>query len=155
MNIFVLDYNIEKCAQFHCNSHVIKQILESTQLLNNARIMHNPNASPIYKQTHKNHPCTVWCSKTISNFNWLVDLGLALCSEYTFRYNKRHKCQDIIEFFSKHDFFIPSGELTPFVQCMPDIYRGDNAVDAYRKYYINEKKNIAIWSKRSKPEWYI
>lgn len=154
MNIFVLDTDIDRCARYHCDRHVVKMVLETTQLLNNARIIHNPNASLIYKLTHKNHPATHWTATNKSNFKWLTELGLALCSEYTFRYNKRHKCQNIIEFFSKQDFFIPNGELTPFVQCMPEIYRGNNAVDAYRRYYINEKRDIAVWSKRFSPEWW-
>ena len=33
MNIFILDENIEKCAQYHCDKHIIKMILESAQLL--------------------------------------------------------------------------------------------------------------------------
>jgi len=45
MNIFVLDNNIELCAQYHNNKHVVKMILETTQLLNNARIKYNPGVS--------------------------------------------------------------------------------------------------------------
>ena len=33
MNIFVLDNDIIKCAQYHCYKHVIKMILESAQIL--------------------------------------------------------------------------------------------------------------------------
>ena len=33
MNIFILDKDIEKCAQYHCDKHLIKMILESAQLL--------------------------------------------------------------------------------------------------------------------------
>ncbi|WP_231579463.1 hypothetical protein [Photobacterium iliopiscarium] len=33
MNIFILDHDIEKCAQYHCDQHVVKMILESVQLL--------------------------------------------------------------------------------------------------------------------------
>ena len=33
MNIFVLDDDIEKCARYHCDKHVVKMILESAQML--------------------------------------------------------------------------------------------------------------------------
>ena len=33
MNLFLLDVDLKKCAQFHCNKHVVKMILELTQIL--------------------------------------------------------------------------------------------------------------------------
>lgn len=33
MNIFVLDYNPQKAALYHCDKHVVKMILESAQIL--------------------------------------------------------------------------------------------------------------------------
>ena len=33
MNIFLLSLNPEEAAEFHCDKHVIKMILETTQLL--------------------------------------------------------------------------------------------------------------------------
>jgi hypothetical protein len=131
-------------------------VLESTQLLNNALIKHAPDYKPIYKLTHINHPATKWCSETIANFNWLQELALELCHEYTYRYGKIHKCQAIIEYISKshHKDQIPKGTLTPFAQCMPDIYKSDNAIISYRKYYKYEKNKIAVWSKRSVPDWW-
>lgn len=149
-----MDTETVRCAQYHVDKHVVKMILETTQLLNNARIKHNPNASRIYRETHKNHPATIWTAQTRSNFNWLCNLGLALCEEYTYRYGKTHKCQEIITYFDKSDFYLPKGNLTPFAQCMPDIYRCDDAVQAYREYYRKEKADIAKWSKRSIPEWW-
>ena len=33
MNIFVLDEDPVKAAEYHCNKHVVKMILESAQML--------------------------------------------------------------------------------------------------------------------------
>ena len=154
MNIFILDTDIELCAKYHCDRHIVKMILETTQLLNNARIKHNPNASHVYKETHKNHPCTLWCSQTDSNFKWLNNLGLELCKEYTKRYNKTHKCESILTYFKEMDFYIPKGDLTPFVQCMPEQYKADDAVTAYRNYYLGEKKSFAKWTNCEVPYWW-
>ena len=58
MNIFVLDYNLEKCAQYHCDRHVVKMILESAQILSTALRMNGIVKG--YRLTHINHPFTVW-----------------------------------------------------------------------------------------------
>jgi len=39
--------------------------------------------------------------------------------------------------------------MTPFAQAMPDQYRDDDAVVAYRNYYVGEKGEIAQWTRRS------
>ena len=40
-------------------------------------------------------------------------------------------------------------------QCMPDQYKvPDDAVKAYRNYYIGEKAYFAKWTKRDMPEWF-
>jgi hypothetical protein len=154
MNIFVLDNDIELCAQYHVDKHVVKMILETTQLLNNAFVKHNPMSSPIYRPTHVNHPCSIWASKTKSNFIWLNNLGLSLCKEYSYRYGKIHKCQEILERFAKKDFLLPDGELTEFAKCMPDEFKSDNVVFSYRKYYMGAKQSFASWKNRPIPEWW-
>ena len=58
MNIFVLDQNIEKCAKYHCDKHVIKMILESAQMLSSVVRIQGFDIG--YKLTHKNHPCSIW-----------------------------------------------------------------------------------------------
>ena len=52
-------------------------------------------------------------------------------------------------------------EMTPHPQCMPDKYKStelrihSNTVRAYRRYYVNDKKDIAKWEKgRPMPDWY-
>jgi len=158
MNIFVLDIDVIKCARYHNNRHCVKMILETTQLLNNALIKNNAQYAqqPIYKQTHQNHPASIWCSSSLSNFQWLTDLGLALCEEYTYRYNKIHKCQNIIKKFniSQEKLSISDNGLTPFAKCMPDQYKVDDAVQSYRNYYISEKIHLAKWKNRSIPFWW-
>jgi hypothetical protein len=43
---------------------------------------------------------------------------------------------------------------TEMPQCMPDHCKQDDVVDAYRKYYIEEKKGFAKWTKRKTPDWF-
>jgi hypothetical protein len=158
MNIFVLDENPQVAAQMHNDKHCIKQLLESAQLLCGVHHMSNPISTlqVPYKLSHKNHPCSIWVRDCIENYIWLCDLGLSLCEEYTYRYGKRHKSQDVIEWCITN---IPNlrenGDVTPFALAMPDECKVNTAVDSYRLYYITHKKGFSTWKNRNKPEWFI
>jgi hypothetical protein len=156
MNIFVLDTDVIKCARYHVDKHVVKMILETTQLLNNALSQHSVEYMPVYNKTHVRHPCSIWAAESLDNFDWLNKLGLSLCDEYTFRYKRRHKCQSILEYFSNTQLrnSIPSVSMTPFKLCMPNQYKTDDAVKSYRLLYKNGKNHLAKWSKRGQPDWW-
>lgn len=156
MNIFVLDLDVELCAQYHVDKHCVKMILETTQLLNNAALANNPDYTPVYRPTHKNHPSSIWAAASLQNFDWLNSLGLALCAEYTYRYGKIHKCEPILKSFqsgSSRLRMLDKG-LTPFALCMPDEYKVADPIESYRKYYRGDKAYIAKWSKRDIPTWW-
>ena len=115
MNIFILDENPKKCAEYHNDKHVVKMILETAQLLCGVHHMVESKLDVPYKLSHKNHPCSIWARECIENYVWLCDLGMELCLEYTYRYGKRHKSQDIIEWcIINHPPIKEIGELTPF-----------------------------------------
>lgn len=143
MNIFILSENPLKAAQMQCDKHVVKMVLETAQILSTV-------AGGPYKPTHKNHPCVLWAARNLTNFQWLVRHGIALCHEYSLRYGKRHKSQDVIESIVPPD--LPVG-ISEFVQCMPDQYKDSDPVVAYRKYY--HSKSFAAWNKgRPAPFWW-
>ena len=51
---------------------------------------------------------------------------------------------------------IPEGKLTPFAQAMPDEYKNECAVTAYRDYYIHDKSRFAKWEKGTPaPDWWL
>src|SRR5574337_55092 len=150
MNIFVLDENVQRCAQAHLDKHCVKMILETTQLLNNALIAHCSEYEPVYNVAHKNHPCSLWAAESIENFLWLLNLGDCLCKEYTFRYGRIHKCEPMIKsFFRLTDKIdLPKIDMTPYKLCMPDQYKVKDPVESYRNYYRGAKAYIAKWTKR-------
>lgn len=153
MNIFVLDLDTKKCARYHNNVHCIKMILESAQLLCGVHWVLGGEAP--YKLSHKNHPCAIWTRECIENYIWLCDLGLELCDEYTYRYGKRHKSQDVIEWcLMNQPDLRDNGDITEFALAMPDECKLDNVVDSYRKYYMVEKSSMAVWKNRQVPEWF-
>ena len=152
MNIFVLDKDIERCAEFHCDQHVVKMILESTQMLCTA--LSKKGISTPYKPTHANHPCVLWVERSFDNFCWLKDLTIALNNEYRFRFEKGvdHKSIAVLREISSYDY--ESLGISEFPQAMPDIYKvAGNPVTAYRKFYLGEKMSFAKWTKRLPPHW--
>ncbi len=153
MNIFVLDLDIERCAQFHCDQHVVKMILESVQILCTA--LNKKGFTTPYRSTHVKHPCVLWVEDSYDNFLWLSELARALNSEYRYRYQKAvdHKSIAVLERIS--GFHYDACGLTPFAQAMPDTCKvpGD-AVAAYRRFYRQEKSRFASWTRRSAPDWY-
>jgi hypothetical protein len=55
------------------------------------------------------------------------------------------------------NWIIPDVGMTPFAQAMPDEFKNECAVTAYRDYYLYDKRyNIKVeWNKgRCKPEWW-
>ena len=60
MNIFVLDNDPKKCAEAHCNKHVVKMILEHAQLMCTAHhlnkmIIKRKKTAPDVQQKQKNY----------------------------------------------------------------------------------------------------
>ena len=155
MNIFVLDLDVKKCAQYHVDKHVVKMILETAQLLCGVHHM-TPQVTPQvpYKLSHKNHPCAIWTRESLTNYLYLCELGLELCKEYTYRYGKRHKSQDVIEWCVVNKPAIIDKGFTEPAKAMPDEYKVDSVVQSYRNYYMGAKSGFASWKGREVPKWY-
>lgn len=137
-----------------CDKHVVKMVLESTQILSTVQSKYGITTK--YKPTHINHPCTLWAGTSKCNYRWLLTHAKALCEEYTKRYNKIHACQELIDgILSFVPESIPDTGLTPFVQAMPDKYKNEDPVQAYRDYYIGEKSSFAVWKHGNQPDWFF
>ena len=154
MNIFYLDKDIKKCAEYHSDKHVVKMITETAQLLNSVYYFTGENNKAKYKLTHKNNPCAVWVRESLSNWKWLKEFGVALYDEYKYRYNnKTHKAGEVILGLTEPSLMDMG--LTEFALAMPKQYRCADPVTAYRSYYIGEKKGIARYTNRDFPEWLL
>ena len=164
MNIFFLHFDQKTCAQMHVDKHVVKMILESVQLLSSAHHITNENNNseykPPYKLTHKNHPSSIWVRKSLTNYNWLLELTKELCIEYTFRYGKNHKSESYLDELTINKPNIQDIGFTVPPQAMPETYKIetdniDDVIEAYHQYYFYEKNHIFSLKKISKPEWII
>lgn len=160
MNIFVLDSDTKKCAQYHCDKHVVKMIIETAQILSTVHYVIDKDRYKnlqefIYKETHINHPAIKWASESRMNYIWLSELGLELCKEYTRRFNKVHKSEAVLFLLYKN---VPdSGKytITKFPRIFPIHYAHiENTIEAYREYYKEKvRKGIVCYTKTSIPEF--
>lgn len=160
MNIFFLDWNPSQSVIQNCDKHVVKMLLETTQLLYTVYHLQSPELllfSPLqpYKITHKNHPCSIWIRENLSNFLWLLHLGYEYCREYTYRYEKIHSCQKHILWMTQNIPDLPRGKMSLPPQAMPEKYKCENPIEAYRNYYLGEKLHFVRYTKREKPEWIL
>lgn len=159
MNIFFLDIRPRRAAEYHCDKHVVKMILECAQLLYSAHWILNENSIPsfAYKKTHVNHPCAIWVRESIENYEWLCSLAIALCEEFTFRYGKIHKTQQHIEWLMNHPpFNIPNKSMTPIRLAMPEEFKQEDPIESYRIFYRESKmkqRGIVSYTKRDWPDF--
>lgn len=155
MNIFVLDENPLLAAQFHCDKHTVKMVLESGQMLATAHHVLDKSQLDLPKATHINHPCNVWVRKSNANYQWLYDHFCALLGEYTYRYNKIHAWDTLKNTLQNSPKNILETNLTKHPLCMPDEYKIGDVVKSYREYYLKDKVRFAKWNKaRSAPDWW-
>lgn len=173
MNIFYLDNDPKKAAIYHCDKHVVKMILETAQLLSTAhRVLdgtfiklgnkkHHKHPNPekeeaLYKATHINHPSAIWVRESVQNYSWAYMLFMYLSDEYEERYNKQHNSWLKL----RHLLITPPKNLfnkipTPIPLAMPDEYKDQDPVVAYRTYYKENKAYMAKWEKLANtPSWW-
>jgi len=180
MNIFYLDHDVTKCAEMHNDKHCVKMILEYAQLLSTAHrvidgeqtpwfttdagrkkrewMLYDERQDKLYAATHINHPSAVWVRQSPENYMWLANMLVALCEEYTHRYNKVHKverdglCYVLLKNVPKDIENKGWSEPTP---AMPDEVKiVGNSIASYRQYYIKNKAHLANWKNRKVPDWY-
>lgn len=157
MNIFFLSEDPVLAAQFQCDKHVVKMVLETAQLLSTTHRVLETEGLPdfLYKKTHANHPCAIWTRSSLANYKWLATHGIALTEEYTYRYNKRHKSEPILDWLNLNIPSLSDKTFNQPPQAMPDEYKHFDCVTAYRQYYLEHKmKTIKCeWTKRERPWW--
>lgn len=173
MNIFYLDKSPELSAQFHNDKHVVKMIIEYAQLLSTAhrvldgkmyfeksknnrnikRYLLKNNEGILYKATHTNHPSAIWVRQSSKHYEFLLQMFISLCNEYTLRYNKVHKTSTLIEALSLFPKNLNDNGFIEPPLAMPDYCKLDDAVQSYRNYYLKEKNNFLNYTNTTVPYW--
>ena len=155
MNIFHLDKNPLFCAQWLCDKHCVKMVVETAQMLCTAYQRHFGLKDDLYKPAYPKHPMTIWVGDTKENYFFTMRLFNYMLDEYTNRYSKVHSSSRInLLLNSKYkEWHNLSGKFTKPPLCMPDQYKTDCYITSYRKYYIGEKKRIAKYKFTEPPQW--
>ena len=174
MNIFVTDPDPYKSAICLPDKHIVKMPLECCQMLSIVAsdkwgrgygTLPKADGTPYSteKGSFRKHPCTVWTGEFVLNWRWLIRHGLALCEEYSHRYQRIHKCLHTLTVANQiFPFADPAGrsgkETTPFVRAMPNEYKLDTSIDTFTAYkmYIASKPWVAtnyIRYPSRKPDW--
>ena len=184
MNLFYLDDDFEKCAEYHVDKHIVKMPLEAAQILTTTiwvdaylgfvpralnkserdyinvvkkEITHLPQeARPLspYLPMMYNHPCTIWARSSLDNHEWTHCYANALGEEYRYRYGKQHKSVTVINNLPEPTK-LPRLGFTEFGLAMPDVLKNyDDPIQSYRDYYHLDKATFASWKYREKPPWW-
>ena len=165
MNLFILDLDPQKAAQYYQDLHINKIIIEGTQLLAAAYPLERlaePDCPRTQKGTprkhgHYNHPMTKWVRTNNSNFIWTLNHLDSLYQERLYRFEKHHFSKDFIEWVRNNPSDLPVGSLTEHPQCFavsfPQCIVPGNPVKGYQNYYNEGKKEFRFGSKIVKAKW--
>lgn len=146
MNVFVCDYDPIVAAKSLADKHVVKMVVETTQLLSTACHLQNISFEGQYKATHKHHPCLIALLEQPAFLQWTIAHGVALCHEYTERYQREHKSEQIMAYAAKHlqtDHCIVMSDFDTFPRAVFDEFKTLPVVDAYRAH-LRKKYNV-LW----------
>ena len=110
----------------------------------------------LYKPTHMNHPCAVWARQSINHYLYVLDLMEALNDEANYRYSHRKVHLSLTKAQSWPFPKLPDIKFVPPPKCVHEDFKGiADTVEAYRAYYRRDKRDIATWTLRRPPDWFI
>ena len=162
MNIFVTNDCPVQSARNLPDKHIVKMPLETCQMLAiiysdwyyGVGKLYKQDGTP-YRTAHgafRSHPCTIWAAANQYNLAWLIMHGLALCNEYTARYDKVHTCQDVIHqavriYNACFDEPVSTAyyKVAYFTRAMPEYLKHDDTITTIQAYkaYLNTKPWLA------------
>jgi hypothetical protein len=170
MNIFVIDHNPTQSAQWLCDAHCNKMVLESAQMLANCFSPEVLADAPktkkgtVRRYSYFNHPCSIWVRESHANFDWLCRHSIAMEHERLERGFNPHFSYEFIKWAYDNRFLampeLMRYEQTEFAVAIADDKNCKKVVDnfdeldriaQYRLYYKYDKP-FATW-KRNRPHW--
>ena len=181
MNIFALSPVPEVAAQWHCDKHVVKMIVESAQMLSTAHRLldgamerrrsksgktiqkywklSDSREGDLYKAVHVGHPCTKWTMESHSNYKWHYQLFKHLCDEYTYRYGKVHaSAYKLLDSLESTPNNIKKSYMTPFALAMgsnPECMDHNDPIGSYQEFYQTKQSRFDMnWTNREIPYWF-
>jgi hypothetical protein len=133
----------------------------------------------VRKYSYVKHPCSIWVRQSRGNMRWLIKHAETMDDERIQRalikkqhhidlevlgleFNKLIADSNPVPHFSMgfitwvhnniDNSIVPEGELTKFAQAMPDEFKCEDSIEAYRNFYAKGKSHLHVWT-RNKPDW--
>jgi len=167
MNIFLVDPDPRICAEALDDVRLNKMLVETGQLLSTAyrRLFTTTDQrilDTLYKETHANHPCSVWARKNIYNYSWLLEYFHALHREYYHRKNTTHltwrRLHKVLEEAIEGIDLNPEANPVEFTFDCSSVF--DDKLTIFSKYkeclrnkWLHDLRTPR-WRNREKPEWF-
>lgn len=157
MNIFYTSDCPTKSALWLDDKRVVKMCLETAQLLSTGMHQLGSGEDAPYKQTHVNHPSSVWARSSRSSYLWLCEHLEALGHVYTLAFGKTHKSTTHLETF--YDFWWNHDWDEYYAKAPPNCTTIEHINDvqiAYRMYMVQKwanDKRTPTWKNREQPQW--
>lgn len=158
MNIFATDPDPIVCARNLDDKRVVKLTLEAAQLLCSS--MHDRDGDAPYKDIGRQCPWFIEWLRSDVNYAWLHQHFCALTAEYNHRYDRIHKCTELLPDLLLIN--VPDPRPDSFVNKAANKKKGvdltaiDDVHNAYR-LYLNVRWSTDIraplWTNRDKPSW--
>lgn len=174
MNLFILDTDPVKAAQYYQDLHVNKIIIEGAQMLANAYSKERLAQSDVPRTAKgtprtwgfPSHPMAKWVRANMNNYKWCLMHIKELCREFVYRSGERHFTENFIDWVSNN---LPNLKEEPqteqpqcFVTYYPQCIVPGDPVAGYRNYYNTAKRSFvfgkgkiveAKWTNRNIPEF--
>ena len=160
MQLFVLSKEPAEAPKYLADVHVRKMCLETAQILSTITAIKGiPFHPDMPKPYNVNHP-VIKAIDTPAKLNWVLTYNIMLHCEYTYRFHKDHKYDNIIDMYM-HTLYNYDVD--------PDITEYDFSknfkgftvnntyvVGAYRDYYKFKKSQIKNWKYTNQEEpWWL
>ena len=181
MNVFYIDTNPNISAQFHCDAHLRKMIIEYAQMLSSVHWLSEDEhdqiravENNIYRPVHLKHPSSIWVRHHPMAYSYVFNMWDELHKIYIQRYNKQHASYRLREtiinlpqpLIEKLKNCVDNPWYSPPPMCFGKEYEHikkgvdptshESVVQAYREYYRQGKSKFATWGgDRSLPRWWL
>ena len=160
VNLFYLDKDPKLCAQYYCDKHVNKIMIEIAQILSQVHHVISDKEPPykFCKAISNTLAPFVWAKESVNNYKYCSDLAYYLLQEYKYRFKKSyHKSEEPIIWLRQN---IPKEikkrnttefKLTENVNAYSEFF---NSVIASRYIYVDFKCKNDKWTLRGEPSWF-
>lgn len=163
MHIYFLDKNPYWAARFYSDYDIVPGLNSCSQILVNGYYKDNltqklSNVTPtilefLDKQQEEKSIESTWACRSLSNWSWILLLGMCLCVEYNARFNEPHSKALAFRWFFKNPPTLPQNlPLSEFPYLDGKMFTSKDTIKNWREFY---KAQNGKWEHGvPEPSWY-